>query len=464
LAALVLAAATGCSDDSAGHLSTRSDKALPGDYGGKGPGSLISAQPLENLDPQLSMQTSLAARITYSTVLAVSDGSPEASGTVFVPRGEAPQGGWRIVALGHDDTGIHPECAPSASPSLLGLAPSVRALVSAGFVVAVPDYVGLGMQGSQPGSYHPFLDSTTAGYNMIDVVRATRKLVSNTSKDWIAAGNGQGGQAAWAANELAADYGGEMSLRGALALTPTAALEWLADAAANGTLNQGQQLMLQEYLSWLPTAYPDFPLNDYRRGAAAQHWDQLSACWGDGARARDGLARALGPHDVGPITPEATDRLHGFLRKTSLPQGPTGAPMLVTADKPGGLIPPEATAAAVDRACAMGDVIDFVTPPPDPDLIGWINDRFNGVPAPNTCNGQAASTTSTTTTSTTEAGSTATSTPDTSTATTTTAAATQAPSTTSTTAATATLTVPNQAPPLPGPPAEVPPAPTEPPA
>lgn len=395
LAAVLFATAiAGCGDDKSGHLSERTDKALPGQYGGSGPGVLVSAQPLENVDPQVTKFTALSARFTYTTALAVNDHPIKASGTVFVPKGKAPEGGWRIVALGHDDDGVQPECAPSASPSLLGLAPSVRALVAAGYVVTVPDYVGLGMQWQKDvqdkGQYHPFLDSTTAGYNMIDAVRATRKLVSETSDQWIAVGTGQGGQAAWAANELAADYAGELSLQGALAVAPLAALEWLADAAAAGTLTHPQQVILQQYLAWLPLGYPDFPIDDFRRGVAAQHWDQLSICWGPGAHARDGLARALGPHDVGPATPQDTERLRGFLRKTSLPQGPTGAPMLVAAGPPDGLIPPDRTAAAVDKACAMGDVIDFVTPPPDPDLMAWIGDRFHGVPAPNTCNGPAA--------------------------------------------------------------------------
>lgn len=395
LAAMLFAATiAGCGDDKGGHLSERTDKALPGHYGGNGPGVLVSAQPLENVDPQVTKFTTLSARITYTTALAVNDSPIKASGTVFVPKGKAPEGGWRIVALGHDDDGVQSECAPSASPSLLGLAPAVRALVAAGYVVTVPDYVGLGMQwqksAQDKGQYHPFLDSTTAGYNMIDAVRATRKLVSETSDQWIAVGTGQGGQAAWAANELAADYAGELSLQGALAVAPLAALEWLADASAAGTLTHPQQVMLQQYLAWLPLGYPDFPIDDFRRGVAAQHWDELSICWGPGAHARDGLTRALGPHDIGPITPQATERLRGFLRKTSLPQGPTGAPMLVAAGPPDGLIPPDRTAAAVDRACAMGDVIDFVTPPPDPDLMAWIGDRFHGVPAPNTCTAPAA--------------------------------------------------------------------------
>jgi hypothetical protein len=34
----------------------------------------------------------------------------------------------------------------------------------------------------------------------------------------------------------------------------------------------------------------------------------------------------------------------------------------------------------------MGDVIDYVQPD-EADALGWITDRFNGVPAPNTCPG-----------------------------------------------------------------------------
>jgi hypothetical protein len=84
--------------------------------------------------------------------------------------------------------------------------------------------------------------------------------------------------------------------------------------------------------------------------------------------------------------------LRGFLQKTTLPQAPTAAPMLVIYGGQDLLIPPSWTDRALDRACKMGDVIQVQLQPekrgPDIDLpavIGWINARFNGDPATNDC-------------------------------------------------------------------------------
>ncbi|WP_061009964.1 lipase family protein [Mycobacterium sp. SMC-16] len=396
IAAVALAAVltvAGCSDEAPGRGTQRSGQVLPGDYSGAGPGTLVAAQPLTTVDPELAGLTAISARITYVSTSGINDSHPKVTGSVFLPKGQPPEGGWRIIALANPGSGIKSDCAPSSSPSLLGLLPTVRLMVGAGYLVAITDYQGIGLD----ETYHPYLDSTTEGFNLIDLARATRKLVSAASTSWVAVGTGQGGQAAWAAAELATDYGGGLRPQGAVALAPTAALEWLADASAAGNLNRDQQLMLQQYLAIMPQAYPGFPIEDYRRGAARDHWDTLSACRGPAVADRTGVLDSLGPNDLGPTTPAAADALRGYLRKATLPQAPAAAPMLITPGAPDGLVPPEQTAAAVERACAMGDVIDYVQPD-EADALGWITDRFNGVPAPNTCPG--ATPTSTTPTST----------------------------------------------------------------
>ena len=76
---------------------------------------------------------------------------------------------------------------------------------------------------------------------------------------------------------------------------------------------------------------------------------------------------------------------------------PAAAPMLITPGPADGLVPPEQTAAAIERACAMGDVIDYVQPD-EADALGWITDRFNGTPAPNNCAGATPTTATPTTT------------------------------------------------------------------
>ena len=195
--------------------------------------------------------TSLAARIVYTSRSGITDSYYPVTGAVFVPKGDPPAGGWPMVAFGHRATGIRSQCAPSYSPTLLGESATVIELVKAGYVVTVPDYQGLGLD----KTYHPFLDSTTEGYNLIDSIGAVRKLVPDTSRKWIAFGIGQGGQAAWAANELVENHGLSLNLLGAVSVSPIADIDGLADAAAAGALTTDQKLTLQAFLAALENTY-----------------------------------------------------------------------------------------------------------------------------------------------------------------------------------------------------------------
>ncbi|MDX1872423.1 lipase family protein [Mycolicibacterium sp. 120266] len=385
LAALVSVGALvgGCADRPAATPAPTFGPALPGDFGGSGPGTLVSANALEHLDPDLAAKTSVAARVVYLSTSGISDTQVKVSGTVFVPNGAPPPGGWLLVVLGHPNTGSETPCAPSLSPTLRGLAPTVETFLDAGYVVAVPDYQGLGLDDAP----HPFLDSTTAGYNVLDAVRAAGKLVPGLAGRWVGYGTGQGGQAVWAANELAADYGGSTQLAGVVAAAPTAAVEGLADAAAAGTLTEEQMLTLHQYLSALANEYTDFRIDDYRHGVLKANWDALSGCVGGSSAERARVLAEMTAADLRPSTPDAVDALRGYLKKTALPQGPTAAPMLVTADRPGGLIPQVWTDRAVARACELGDIVATgIQAEGDPDkAVGWITDRFNSIAAQNDC-------------------------------------------------------------------------------
>ncbi len=363
---------------------------LDADYSGAGqePGALSDATTLPTIDRRLRAATSLAARIEYTSTSGVTGGTEQVTGTVFVPPGKPPEGGWPIVAYAHATTGIEPECAPSLSPTLLKSSTVVTTLVKAGFVVTMPDYQGLGLD----KTYHPYLDATTAGYNVIDAVRATRKLVPQASIRWVGLGLSQGGQATWAANELAANYNGGLALVGTVSLSPAADITGFADAAAAGQLTSEQAPAMPLILSWLKKAHPDLNLDDYRRGIVADKWDTLLACSGPKAAERDKITSQITADDLRPSTPAAVDTLRGYLQKMSLPQGPAASPMLVIYGGKDNLVPSPWTDHALTSACGMGDVIDILTQPDkghsDIDVssaFGWINDRFKGVPAPNSC-------------------------------------------------------------------------------
>jgi alpha-beta hydrolase superfamily lysophospholipase len=356
------------------------------------PGTILTADDLPGTAPALAAASGWAMRVTYASTSGIDDHRTRVSGSVLVPHGVAPQGGWPIVALGHPTTGTAADCAPSQSPTLLDTAATVEALLQGGYVVTIPDYQGLGA-GAGPNTYYPYLDSTTVGYNLIDAVRAARKLVPNTSGRWVALGLSEGGQAAWAADELADNYGWDTTLLGSASLTPMANMDGLADDAEAGSLTNDQRVVLATYLSALKREYgADFNLDDYRRGLDANAWNALSACRGPASTQRAALADQITADDLRPASTDATAALRSYLQKTSLPQAPAQAPMLVIYGGQDNLVPPAWTDHALQRACGMGDVVESqMVPGAGHDAIdlstafGWIGERFADLPAPNSC-------------------------------------------------------------------------------
>lgn len=293
-----------------------------------------------------------------------------------------------MIAYGHPTSGIQPECAPSLDPMLLGMSEPIAGLVKAGYVVAVSDYQGLG----NDGTYHPYLDSTTAGYNLVDAVRAARKLVPNTSNRWGAFGGSQGGQAAWAANELAAGYAAELELVGTASYSAPLSIAGLVDAAMDGSLTSEQRFVLLQVLASLAKESPDFQLDDYRRGAAKQNWDVLLACTGPDVAKRDEIANEITADDVRPISDQAADMLRSRLQQMSLPRTPATAPILIVYGGQDELVRPVWTNEALNEACRMGDVIqielqvDRGHAQVDGSLaFPWILQRFAGDAPRNDC-------------------------------------------------------------------------------
>lgn len=321
-------------------------------------------------------------RITYLSRSGVDDSQTHVTGSVYIPRSAAPSDGYHVVVYGRAVTGTSPDCAPSPDQT------AVNDLLKAGYVVAVPDYQGLGIPSEGKRLYHPALDSTTAGYNMLDAARAAKNLVPDTSPIWVAVGEVQGGQAAWALNELADNYGFQ-SLRGTVSISPIADLSGLADAAAEGRLTPDQRSLYIGYLAALASEYGgQFPLDDYRRGVVKQNWDLLLSCHPSDDAARAAVGAQIGPDDLRPATPAALAALHTYLQKTSLPQGPAQQPMLVTYGGKDPLTPDAWTELAITRACHMRDPITvrrLPAPALDPEAMDWIARRLGEQSVANDC-------------------------------------------------------------------------------
>lgn len=145
------------------------------------------------------------------------------SGTVAVPQGPPPPGGWPLISWAHGTTGVADICAPSQDTSpdypahdYTSLVRGVQAQwVAAGYAVAQTDYQGLGTPGP-----HGYLIGTAEQRAVTDMARAARQIEPEIGARWVAMGHSQGGQAAVFTNAQAAAWAPELQLLGAVALAP----------------------------------------------------------------------------------------------------------------------------------------------------------------------------------------------------------------------------------------------------
>lgn len=144
------------------------------------------------------------------------------SGTVSVPKGKAPRGGWPVITYGHGTTGIADKCAPSRNKKggpadgYINYTDDIQnSWLKAGYAVARTDYQGLGTPG-----VHPFLIGKAEGRGVLDIVRAARNLNPKIGKRFVIAGHSQGGHAALFAAGEAKRFVPELKLKGTVAFAP----------------------------------------------------------------------------------------------------------------------------------------------------------------------------------------------------------------------------------------------------
>ncbi|WP_254303429.1 MULTISPECIES: lipase family protein [Nocardiaceae] len=353
-----------------------------------GPGSLRSFEPMDDIADDVTELGATATRVVYRSTSGIDGRVTDVSGTVLIPGGAAPEGGWPIISFGHGTTGVLNNCGPSEYANLLGSAPIVAALVLNGYAVTMSDYQGLGLG----GDYHPYLDSKTLGYNMIDAVRAARNLVPTLSNRWAAYGVSLGGMAAWAASDRNGEYGGGLELVGTAAIVPVSDMTGLADAAANGTLTRAQYPLLMYALQGLSISHPEMNLDDYRSGLARERWNDFMQCVPPGSDLVPELVAALQPSDLRPVSREATDRLRGWLAGMAVPQAKSTSPLLVMYGSEDDLILEPWTEKALEQACASGDVVEYELHRGEGHgnldstrSLPWVKARFAGQDVVDTC-------------------------------------------------------------------------------
>lgn len=353
------------------------------------PGTVLASEPLDPIDIRVTRAGATATRFTYRSTSGI-DGAPTTvTGSAFVPRKPPPPGGWPVVVYAHANSGILPNCGPSSQTDLLGNTPQVEMLLRNGYLVVMPDYQGLGSRGP-----HPYLEPKTVAYNVIDAARAVRELESEASVNWGAYGVFQGGQAAWAAAELAPSYGAGLNMVGALALAPAADMSPLPQAALDRRLSRDQVALMHWIVNSVHRVEPDVALENYLHGFAMENNEALLQCSGSALDTRNRLALQLNGDDVAPDSQQSADRLSDTLRRWSLPQPGESSriPVMVVVGERDTMVPPDWTKEAVRRACEMGESVvwapqfneshDNLNYRPG---LAWLTDRFAAEPVDNAC-------------------------------------------------------------------------------
>ncbi|MFW0796446.1 lipase family protein [Gordonia sp. CPCC 205515] len=196
-------------------------------------GAILSSAPLQNAAALPS-----AARdelITYATENA-NQQRIVVSGTVAVPRGQAPEGGWPVISWAHGTTGIADTCAPSGDtsdgPAHDYLGPVSNTLdqwLQKGYAVVATDYEGMGTPGD-----HTYLNAVSEANAVTDIVRAARNLDPSVGTKWFAMGHSQGGSAAITTSDVGVARAPELDLLGAVSIAPGSGLAQLPQFIASG--------------------------------------------------------------------------------------------------------------------------------------------------------------------------------------------------------------------------------------
>jgi acetyl esterase/lipase len=319
------------------------------------------------------------------------DGTPIAvSGIVIVPAGQAPAGGWPIVAWAHPTTGVVPHCAPSLALFVFQQIAGSRHLLENGYAIAATDYPGLGTPGP-----HPYLVGDSEARAVIDSVRAARSFPGlENSTRYAVWGHSQGGQAALFTGMIAKSYAPELQLVGVAAAAPATDLTALMTDDLNTA--GGRNLTAMTMWSWARVF--NAPINEVVEPVAMPTVDALANQCIEGAfdlYIREKMSAPLAQTFLSVKNPATIEPWKSLLVQNSVGVLPTDIPLFLSQGLSDGLVRPAVTQAYRDRLCKAGGKVKLLLMPGvSHGSIGydsadtaadWMADRFEGNTPPSDC-------------------------------------------------------------------------------
>ncbi|MFC9789388.1 lipase family protein [Rhodococcus sp. NPDC127528] len=320
-------------------------------------GDVLSSAPLTNAAALPSAGRS--ELITYASENG--EGKPiVVSGTVAIPAGAAPDGGWPVISWAHGTTGIADTCAPSGDTVdgavhdyVGGVTATLDNWVKNGYVVVQTDYEGMGTPGD-----HTYLNATSESNAVTDIVRAARYLDPSVGSRWFVGGHSQGGAAAISASDQAVDRAPELTLLGAIAVAPGSGLSQTPAYIKSGNPAVAPALaFLPLTLIGAAAADPAVkPEAIVTEAAAPLMTAARRGCIADIRAAIPGVPvdKVFRPDaDLGPWT--------NYLAEQEPSNADPKVPLLVAQGTGDMLVTPAATGALVKGLCGKGARIDYRT-------------------------------------------------------------------------------------------------------
>ncbi len=226
-------------------------RAIPNQHG-----KLIWARNASGVVP---LASAASTKVVLYSSRSVSGQKVAVSGSVSVPKGKAPKGGWPVISYGHGTTGIADKCAPSRNtldgPAYGYIAYTdgiLNSWLDEGYAVVRSDYEGLGTPG-----VHPFLVGKSSGRGILDIVRAAHDLNPKISKKVVITGHSQGGHAALFAADQASTWTPDVKVKGTVAYAPASQLkEQLPLLSGFTDTPNGLTALATMIVRGISTAYP----------------------------------------------------------------------------------------------------------------------------------------------------------------------------------------------------------------
>jgi acetyl esterase/lipase len=347
------------------------------------PGTVIRQQEIVG-----APEGATAYRILYTST-GLDGHSIAVSGVVIVPQGQAPAGGWPVIAWAHPTTGVVPRCAPSEAIFLFQQIQGLREMMRGGYVVAATDYPGLGTAGP-----HPYLVGASEARAVLDSVRAARSF--GGSSKFAVWGHSQGGQAALFAGLISAAYSPDLTLVGVAAAAPATDLGTLMRDDFNSV--GGRNITAMTLWSWSrvfglsldhvvdPAA---MPVVDQLAGECIESLYDLVERQRTGAPLAQRFLLVKNLDDVAAW--------HDVLVQNEPAPLPPSIPVFLAQGSADLLVRPAVTHAYMNQLCKGGSKVRMILLPgvghgfaahdSAAAAVRWIGDRFEGKAVPSDCGG-----------------------------------------------------------------------------